>query len=186
MFTRQSTFLICACLFVTFVTCIARAQDDVATAQDYLKFVRPYFPGSWNVETVDANDAVMAEGVIKFRMNRRQRCAVSIGTGKSAEMVSTAIHGYNPATKSWRVLQFAGDGSMLEMEVTIKKDVLTAGKYENVSYMHKNIVTNPDGTREVSTWKATIVDQDHFVLEQQSDDAEKRLKMRFVRAATGK
>ncbi len=96
-------------------------------------------------------------------------------------MVSTAIHGYDPSTKSWRVVQFSGDGSMLVMEVQIDKKVLTAGKYENVTYVHRNTLTKPDGTQEVSSWKATIVDRNVLELQQVSGDAKDRMKMRFVR-----
>jgi hypothetical protein len=163
---------------------VALGQDKTATADAYLKFVRPYFPGIWRIEAVGSDGSAKAMGTMEFRLDPRQRSAVSIGTGEEAAAVSYGIHGYDPATKSWRVLQFLGDGSMVTMEVNIPKEVLTAGKYENLTYTHRNTVTSPDGTQKVSQWKATIVDHNTLVFEQVSGDSSLPPKSRFVRQSS--
>jgi hypothetical protein len=159
----------------------ARGQNNAPTADEYLKYFRPYFPGTWRMEAVESDGSAKTMGMMEFRLDPRQRSAVSIGTGEEAAAVSYGIHGYDPATKSWRVLQFVGDGSMVTMEVNIPKEVLTAGKYENVTYTHCNTVTAPDGTQKVSQWKATIVDRNTLVFEQVSGDSPLPPKSRFVR-----
>lgn len=159
----------------------AQGQDNVATADDYLSYVKPYFPGKWQIEVVDSDGKTLTKGTIEFQLKPGQRCAVSIAEGDDPTIISSAIHGYDPKTRSWRVLQFAGDGSMLEMRVTIDKEVLTAGKYQNVTYTHRNTLTKPDGTKEVSRWKATIVDRKLFELEQISHGPKKGSIMRFSR-----
>jgi hypothetical protein len=160
---------------------VARGQDKTATADEYLKYVRSYFPGTWRIEAVQSDGSAKTMGTMEFRLDPRQRSAVSIGTGEEAAAVSYGIHGYDPATKSWRVLQFLGDGSMVTMEVNIPKEVLTAGKYENVTYTHRNTVTAPDGTQKVSQWKATIVDRNTLVFEQVSGDGPLPPQSRFLR-----
>ncbi len=171
------------CLLVASVSCcgVARGQDKAATADDYLKYVRSYFPGTWRIETVQPDGSAKTVATVEFRMDPRQRSAVSIGTGEEEAAVSYGIHGYDPGTKSWRVLQFIGDGTMVTMEVNIPKEVLTAGRYENVTYTHRNTVTGPDGTEQVSQWKATIVDRNTLVFEQVSGDSPLPSKSRFVR-----
>ncbi len=171
------------CMLVVFASSLsaARGQNVAATADEYLDYVRPYFPGTWRIEAVELDGSSKTVGTMEFRLDPRQRSAVSIGTGEVAAAVSYGIHGYDPATKSWRVLQFLGDGSMVTMEVNIPKEVLAAGRYENVSYTHRNTVTAPDGTQKVSQWKATIVDRNTLVFEQVSGDSPLPSKSRFVR-----
>jgi hypothetical protein len=112
---------------------VARGQDKAATADEYLKYVRPYFPGTWRIEAVESDGS-----------------AKTMGT----------------------------------MEVNIPKEVLAAGRYENVSYTHRNTVTAPDGTQKVSQWKATIVDRNTLVFEQVSGGSPLPPKSRFVRQSS--
>ena len=184
MLTRRLFASLCMLVVSVSSFGVARGQDNTATADEYLKYVRPYFPGTWRIEAVESDGSAKTMGTMEFRLDPRQRSAVSIGTGEEAAAVSYGIHGYDPATKSWRVLQFLGDGSMVTMEVNIPKEVLTAGKYENVTYTHRNTVTAPDGTQKVSQWKATIVDRNTLVFEQVSGDSPLPPKSRFVRQSS--
>lgn len=181
MWSRRVLASLCVLVFSVSCCGVARGQDKAATADEYLKYVRPYFPGTWRVESVQSDGSARTMGTMEFRMDPRQRSAVSIGTGEEAAAVSYGIHGYDPATKSWRVIQFLGDGSMITMEVNIPKEALAAGRYENVTYTHRNTVTAPDGTQKVSQWKATIVDRNTLVFEQVSGDSLLPPKSRFVR-----
>ena len=169
------------CLAAILQTGVAQGQDDVATADDYLNYLNPYFPGKWTLEVISPDGKVAAQGTMEFQLKAGQRCGVSIGEGEDSAIVSSAIHGYDPSTRSWRVLQFSADGSMLEMKVTIDKDVLTAGKYKNVTYTHRNTLTKPDGTKEVSRWEATIVNRRRFELQQISGPPEQQTTMQFTR-----
>jgi hypothetical protein len=156
-------------------------RADAPRADDYVNYVRAYFPGVWRTELIASDGTIVAQGTTEFQMEPEQRSAVSFGRGDDPAMVSHAIHGYDPGTRSWRLLQFTGDGTMVEMAVHIDRQVLVSGKYENVNYKHRNTLTKPDGTREVSEWQATIVNRNTFELRQITGPEQERITLRFTR-----
>ena len=55
-------------------------KPDDPKADDYLAFVRAFFPGTWNYKTTTRNGTVLAQGVMEAEITENQPCAVTIQT----------------------------------------------------------------------------------------------------------
>ena len=161
---------------------VGQADEPIApTADDYLAFVRAFFPGTWDYKVTTRAGSVVEQGVMEAEIGANQRCAVTIQTAEGQARKHTAIHGYDPGAKCWRVLQFSGDDSMLEMKVYISPETLAARNFENLKYRHQNTLTTADGTRIENDWEATIIDRDTLELRRVSGDDDGPAIMRLVR-----
>jgi hypothetical protein len=161
---------------------MGQAEEPIGpTADDYLAFVRAFFPGTWDYKVTTRAGSVVEQGVMEAQIGANQRCAVTIQTAEGQARKHTAIHGYHPGAKCWRVLQFSGDDSMLEMKVYISPKTLKSRNFENLKYRHKTTLTTADGTRIENDWEATIIDRDTLELRRVSGDDEGPAIMRLVR-----
>jgi hypothetical protein len=161
---------------------VGQAEEPIGpTADDYLAFVRAFFPGTWDYKVTTRAGSVVEQGVMEAQIGANQRCAVTIQTAEGQARKHTAIHGYDPGAKCWRVLQFSGDDSMLEMKVYISPETLKSRNFENLKYRHQTTLTTADGTRIENDWEATIIDRDTLELRRVSGDDEGPAIMRLVR-----